>query len=173
VVGGPRIRRWQFYARTSTPGEGVKGTSHDPASWATAKEDISDTNTLWRQYTILVDLYRYYIDSAWKASVWYYTILGVSLAYLLSHLDAKDPGYPPLLLLFLSGMSGGLLAIFASTVRHLREMGKWLEYIAVALRLPGRPHIEFIQSFFILTCALLFLVALACLGLFAFIYLNA
>jgi hypothetical protein len=174
MVSGSRKRPWRFVTPAGIPKEwGAKESSHDPVGWATAEEKISDTNTLWRQYTTLVDLYRYYIELAWKVSVWYYTFLGVSLAYFLSNLNAKSPGYLPLLLLFLSGMSGGLLAIFASSFRHLIEMGRWLEYIAVHLRLPGRPHIEFILAFFRLTCVILFLVALACLGLFAFIYLHA
>jgi hypothetical protein len=164
---------WRPFIRPDAPNERIKKASHDRANWAYGRESISDTNALWRQYVILVDLYRYYIDLAWKVSVWYYTALGVSFVYFLGHLNTKHPSYLPLLLLFLSGMSSGLLVIFATTFRHLREMEEWLEYIAQRLRFPGRPHVEFILSFLKLNCILLFLIALACLGLFSFIYMQA
>ncbi len=178
MAGSPSIWRWRFWIQTNISNEMIevnektKGTSHDRNNWAKASGKIIDTNTLWRQYVILADLYRFYVDLAWKVSVWYYTAVGVSLIYFFDHLNAKNPGYLPLLLLFLTGLSGGLLTIFASTFRHLIEMGNWLEYIARSLHLPGRPHIEFILSFFKLTCALLFIIVLACIGLFAFIYIN-
>ena|SRR5262249_20734379 len=169
----PRIWRWRPSTVLGAMLTRDKSSSFNPDNWATREEDIGDANTLWRQYLILVDLYRYYVDLVWKVSVWYYTVLGVSLVWFLGHLNARNPGYLPLLLIFLSTLSGGLIAIFASTLPHLRETEGWLEYIAVSLRLPGRPHVEFILSFIRMSCCLFLLAALACLGLFAFIYLHA
>jgi hypothetical protein len=173
MLDGPHIQLWRLLSSADVQNQGTKEGSHLEGNWATAKEEISDTNTLWRQYNILVELYRYYIDLAWKASVWYYTAVAISLVYLLGHLNPMHPSYLPLLLLFLSGMSGGLLLIFASTFRHLHEMENWLEHIAIQLHLPGRPHTEFLLSYLKLTCMLFSLAALSCLGLFVFIYLHA
>ena len=45
--------------------------SFTPDGWATASEEISDDNLLWRQYILMVDLYRYYIDLVWKVTIWF------------------------------------------------------------------------------------------------------
>jgi len=128
------------------------------------------SNILWRQYVIFVDLYRYYIDLIWKVTIWYYTATGVSLAYFFTNLNANDHGYLPLLLLFLSALSGGMSLIYARAIHYVSEMESWLEYIAVSLRLPGRPHVEFIHSFCRFTSGTLLLIAVSCLGFFAYLH---
>ena len=101
--------------------------------WASPNAKIDDDNLLWRQYVIFVDLYRYYIDLAWKVSVWFYTAIGVSLVYFFSHFNSGNRGYLPFLLLFLGSMSIGVSWIFGRVVHYVTEMEKWLDYIAVSL----------------------------------------
>ena len=143
--------------------------SGDPSRWAAGSEEVSDTNTLWRQYAVFVELYKYYIDLAWKVVVWYYSVVGLSLLYLLGHLRATNRGYLPILLLFLSALGCGLLLVYARASRNMRDMESWLEYIAVSLRLPGRPHVDFLLWFLRFSSALFYLLpypVLACLYIY-------
>jgi hypothetical protein len=97
--------------------EDPESSPRDPAAgWATRNEEINDGNVLWRQYTVFVDLYRYYIDLIWKVTIWYYTAVGLSLAYLFSHLSGQNYSYLPLLLIFLSALSVGVALIFLRSV---------------------------------------------------------
>jgi hypothetical protein len=153
-----------------SPHETPKLSSYDPSGWAARGEEINESNILWRQYLMFVELYRYYIDLVWKASIWYYTAMGVSLAYFFAHLNARNHGYLPLLLVFLGAMSVGMSLIYARVVHYVGQMESWLDYIAVSLRLPGRPHVEFIRSFCRFTSATLLLIAVSCLGFFAYLH---
>jgi hypothetical protein len=164
------MRRQRFLLANGSPHEAPKLPSHDPGGWAAGGEEINDSNILWRQYIIFVDLYRYYIDLVWKVSIWYYTATGVSLAYFFTHLNVSDRGYLPLLLLFLGAMSVGVSLIYARAISYVSEMESWLEYIAVSLRLPGRPHVEFIRSFCRFTSGTLLLIAIFCLGFFVYLH---
>jgi hypothetical protein len=70
-------------AKGPPPGPPPKATgpsSREPDGWAAASDEINEDNVLWRQYVLLVDLYRYYIDLLWKVSIWFYTATGVCLA---------------------------------------------------------------------------------------------
>jgi hypothetical protein len=150
--------------------ETSKLSSLNPGRWAAKGEQIDDSDALWRQYVILGDLYRYYVDLIWKVSIWYYSALGLSLAYLFSHLNPGNNRYLPLLLIFLAALSAGIGLIFSRVVSYVSQMEEWLEHIAVALRLPGRPHVEFIQWFCRFTGGTLFFIAVSCIGLFAYLY---
>lgn len=141
----------------------------DRGGWASRGEEINDSDVLWRQYTVLVDLYRYYIDLIWKVTIWYYTAIGISLSYFFTHLNADNRGYFPFLLFFLSALSIGVALIFWRVVSYVNQMEEWLDYIAVALGLPGRPHVEFIRWFCRFTGGTLVLIAIACLGLFGYL----
>lgn len=44
---------------------------------------IEADNLLWDQYAVYVDLFKFYVDLAWKSTTWYYAITGVVLAYVL------------------------------------------------------------------------------------------
>jgi hypothetical protein len=145
-------------------------SSRDPRHWAVPGDEIADGSVLWRQYVIFVGLYQYYVDLIWKVSIWYYTATGVSLAYFFAHLSAGNHGYLPVLLLFLAALSAGMSLIYARVITYMRDMEQWLEYIAVSLRLPGRPHVEFISSFCRFTSGTLVLIAASCLGFFAYLH---
>src|SRR5262249_53337406 len=98
-------------------------SSLTPGGWASASEEISDDNLLWRQYIVLVDLLRYYIDLVWKVAIWFYTATGLSLAYLVTHLDSRNHGYMPLLLLFLGAIAIGVSRIYIRIVSGMGANG--------------------------------------------------
>ena len=147
-------------------------SSYSPDGWASAGEQISEDNLLWRQYVLLVDLYRYYIDLVWKVSIWFYTAVGVSLAYFFTHYNPANRGYLPLLLLFLGALGIGVSRIFSRVISYVTQMERWLEYIAVTLRLPGRPHVEFIRWFCQFVSGTLLLIAASCFGFFAYLQVQ-
>lgn len=168
----PQAWRQRLLPLAGSGHEDPESSPRDPAEgWATRNEEINDGNVLWRQYIIFVDLYRYYIDLIWKVTIWYYTAVGLSLAYLFSHLSGQNRSYLPLLLIFLSALSVGVALIFLRVVFYVSQMGEWLDYISSSLGLPGRPHVEFIRWFCRFTGATLLLIAVTCLGLF--VYLEA
>jgi hypothetical protein len=144
-------------------------SSNNPAGWAAAGEEISDDNLLWRQYVLLVDLYRFFIDLVWKVSIWFYTAAGVSLAFFVTHFSPNNHGYLPLLLLFLGALGIGVALIFSRVIYYVKHMEKWMEYIAISLRLPGRPHVEFICWFCRFVSGTLFLMAASCFGFFGYL----
>jgi hypothetical protein len=144
-------------------------SSGNPAGWAAADAEISDDNLLWRQYVLLVDLYRYFIDLVWKVSIWFYTAVGVSLAFFVSHFSPDNHGYLPLLLLFVGALGIGVALIFGRVIHYVQQMEKWMEYIAISLRLPGRPHVEFIRWFCQFVSGTLLLIAAACFGFFGYL----
>jgi hypothetical protein len=143
--------------------------SYVPEGWAGASEEISDDNLLWRQYVLFVDLYRYYIDLAWKVSIWFYSATGLSLAYFFTHYNSGNHDYLPLLLIFLGAMGIGVSLIFSRVIHYVTQMEKWLEYIAVSLRLPGRPHMEFVRWLCQFTSGTLLLIAASCFGFFCYL----
>ena len=118
---------------------------------------------------MLVDLYRYYIDLVWKVTIWFYTATGLSLAYLVTHLNSKNHGYLPLLLLFLGALAIGMSRIYNRVVPGMTQLEEWLEYIAVSLQLPGRPHVDFVRWFCRFISGTLLLIAASCLGFYAYL----
>lgn len=144
-------------------------SSYVPDGWADASEQISNDNLLWRQYVLFVDLYRYYIDLIWKVSIWFYTATGLSLAYFFTHYNSGNHDYLPLLLIFLGAMGIGTSFIFGRIIHYVTQMGEWLEYIAVSLRLPGRPHTEFMGWFCRFASGTFLLIAASCFGFFTYL----
>jgi hypothetical protein len=110
------------------------------------------------------------MDLTWKVTIWYYTAVGAALIYFFDHLNETSPGYLPLILVFLSILSGGLSIIFMQAIPHLNELEELFDDIASRLRLPGRPHVEFIRVFFRLAYTAFTLIAGAFLAFTAYLY---
>jgi hypothetical protein len=168
-VAGLHMLRQRLLPVKGPPPVAAGPSSYDSAGWAAAGEEISDDNLLWRQYILFVDLYRYYIDLVWKTSIWFFTTAGVCLAFFLAHLNSGNRGYLPLLLLFLGATGIGVSLIYSRVIKYVTQMEKWLEYIAVSLRLPGRPHVEFIRWFCQFVSGTLLIIAASCFGFFAYL----
>lgn len=140
--------------------------SFDPLTWAGPDSSLSDRNPLWANYAILVDLYKHYLDVAWKASVWYYAVTGAILTYYLGHDSDQLPGPLPLLLLFLALVSLGLALLNIKAAGNFMSTRDLLERIACKLNLPGRPHVEFAVDFVIFNALLMVIICCAAMGLF-------
>jgi hypothetical protein len=134
--------------------------------WAATSDVLNEDNPLWRQYVVLVDLYKFYIEVAWRVSVWYYAITALVLAYFFDHIGDQGSEALPLILVFLAAMSAGFAYLHWRGARHLHSMIGLLEYIAQSLRLPGRPHIEFAAAFLLINCFMFAAVCVASLVLF-------
>jgi hypothetical protein len=135
----------------------------DREHWADADETLDANNSLWKQYAILVDLYKYYLEIAWKVAVWYYATTGAVLAFYFNNVSIGGSTPLPYLLLFLAAISVGFAYLHLRGARNLNELPHLLEYIARTLRIPGRPHVEFAIVFLLMNCAMFMFVALGCL----------
>jgi hypothetical protein len=162
-------RSWRLLPIKGAPPTPVGPSSFSRGGWAAPDEEVSDNNLLWRQYALFSDLYRYYIDLIWKVAVWFYTAIGASLAYFFTHYHPGTHTYLPLLLPFLAALGLGVARIFNRVIHYVAQMEEWLEYIAVRLRLPGRPHVEFMLWFCNFVSGTLLAIAAACIGLFVYL----
>ena len=66
-------------------------------------------------------------------------------------------------------MGIGTSFIFGRIIHYVTQMGEWLEYIAVSLRLPGRPHTEFMGWFCRFASGTFLLIAASCFGFFTYL----
>jgi hypothetical protein len=144
------------------------GTAFASAEWTESCDPIDDRNALWKQYVVFVDLYKYYLEVAWKVSVWYYATTGAILTYFLAHV--RDEGAEPLpfVLLFLTLISLGLALVIGRASRNMVSMMKAMDFIATTLQVPGRPHVEFAGLYLLATAGMILLVGLFSGTLFVF-----
>jgi hypothetical protein len=158
---------WDRFRRLLSLAED-RGDSFCEKNWAPPDDQLPERDKLWAQYTVFVDLYKHYLEIAWKASVWYYAITGAILTYYLSHVSDQLPGPLPLVLLFLAFVSFGFALLYYKGADNLESLRDLLEGIALAQRLPGRPHVEFAIDFVMMNAVLMGSVGLASLVLFGF-----
>jgi hypothetical protein len=142
--------------------------SFDERNWVHADESLAEHNVMWAQYGVFVDLYKHYLDIVWKASIGYYVVTGVTLAYYFDNAPDDLPGPLPILLVFIALVSLGFAILYLRAAADLAELRDLLEAIARKLRLPGRPHVEFAVDFLIVNALFFLLVLVAVLGLFLF-----
>jgi hypothetical protein len=147
---GPRTDRFGWTKAAWTFDEDNADSITRSDRWVSDREKISDDNALFKNYTILVELYKYYLDIAWKSATWYYTTAGLLLAYFFNKADDSTIGPLPLLLAFLSLVSLGMSSLYFRAGHQLEELKRMLEYTAFTLKLVGRPHVEFAVFFLLL-----------------------
>jgi hypothetical protein len=73
-----------WWLQALSPREFNNRSFSDQTGWATVDEDLHEHNALRVQYLVIVDLYKFYLDIAWKAVIWYYTATGALFAYFLN-----------------------------------------------------------------------------------------
>jgi hypothetical protein len=62
-----------------SPREGNNASfRNDGKRWALPGEPIDGDDRLWRQYLVLVDLCKFYLEITWKVAVWYFATTGGS-----------------------------------------------------------------------------------------------
>jgi hypothetical protein len=116
--------------------------------WADETAELSGDNLLWKQYVVYVDLFRFYVDVTWRIVAWYYAVTGVVLVYYFDHLGENR--YLEYSLVFIAVMSLGFAAVCWHARTQVADLKDRLDYIAGQLRLPGRPHVEFLSDLLVL-----------------------
>ena len=134
----------------------ASGTEDTEGNWADETAKLGDDNLLWKQYAIYVDLFKFYVDITWKSSTWFYAITGAILAYYFNHVEDNNPLLRYALVLPII-LSLGLAFIYDRGNRQTEDLEKKLEYIRERLRLPGKPHVDFLEKF-LEVCRLLFVI---------------
>ena len=132
-----------------------------PSDWADSDALLNADNLLWKQYVVYADLFRFYVDMAWRSSVWFYGITSVLLAF---YFDRVGPGRPyfAFTLLLPVTFSIGFCVLYLRGARQVADLRIKLDYIRDQLNLPGRPHVEFLYDF-LRWAAVLFALVGACL----------
>jgi hypothetical protein len=157
-------RRWELEALT--PGESNGNSFAVEKAWASATVKIDEHNLLWKQYAVLVDLYKYYLELAWKVSVWYYATSGAILTYFFANVGQPGKSVLPYLLWFYGAASLGFGYLSWRGGGHLFGMIKLFESIAERLGLPGRPHVEFACVFLLISGVMFAALGVAGIALF-------
>lgn len=135
--------------------------------WADNESTIADDNSLWRQYGVYADLYQFYLDIAWKGSVWYFATVGAILTFVFANIGKTSSSLLILILVFVALVSFGFAALYLRSVSMLRELATFFDYIAGQLHLTGRPHVEFMQFFVLLITIFSTLIGAGSLVLYA------
>ena len=147
--------------------------SNQSAIWAKGDAIIDANNVLWKQYAVYVDLFKFYLDTALKANIWFYSITGAILTYYFKVMndDAKSPQNPSveagslkysLVLPMVLGFGLGIIFLFCSI--QANDMRNKLTYILDELKLPGMPHVH-VLIYFLVFAGLLFIAVSTCIYL--------
>jgi hypothetical protein len=140
--------------------------SDRPSSrWADSDAAIDPDSVLWKQYMVYVDLFKLYVDSAWRPCVWFYAITGVLLSFYVDHLSS-DQSYLPYALLLPVLFSAGFCVVYLRGAKQVEDLRVKLDYLQEQLGLPGRPHVEFLSDFLRLAGVLFGLVGVALVVVF-------
>jgi hypothetical protein len=136
-----------------------------PSSWAGSDALVDADSVLWKQYLVYVDLFKLYVDSAWRPCVWFYAITGVLLSFYVDH-ESSDQSYLPYALLLPILFSIGFCFVYFRGAKQVEDLRVKLDYIQEHLGLPGRPHVEFLSDFLRLAGVLFGLVGVALVVVF-------
>jgi hypothetical protein len=152
ILGAEVLRgvKWQDGQLSPSEDNNASFRNEGGVRWASPGDPIAEDDRLWLQYLVLVDLCKFYLETALKAAVWYFATTGAILTYFFGHIAGPDARPLLFVLLFLSFASLGFGYLHFRGARHMHEVLQWLEYIAISLRIPGRPHVEFIAAFLLI-----------------------
>ena len=138
--------------------------SNESESWAKGDTTIDANNLLWKQYGVFVDLFKFYLDTALKANIWFYSITGAILTYYFK--NAADPLLKySLVLPMVLGLGFGIMGLFGSI--QANDTRKKLLYIRGELKLPGMPHVQ-VLVYFLIFAGILCIVVAAAIYFFVF-----
>jgi hypothetical protein len=151
--------------------EGLLVSAEARKGWVDGHTALGDDNSLWKQYGVYVDLYKFYVDIAWKGSIWYFATVGAILTFLFANVG--KPGSGPLIyiLIFVALVSFGFAILYLRSALGLHELAEFFDYIARQLHLTGRPHVEFLPYFLIMVTAFCSIIGLGSVVILI-VYLN-
>src|ERR1022692_4462331 len=101
-----------------------------------------DTEILWRQYNLYVDLYKFYMEVVLKLNIFFYAITGGILTFYLAHPGIALIRYA---LLLPALMSLAFSGVFFYGARLLRPVRHDLFRIRDALKLETAPDIHILM----------------------------
>jgi hypothetical protein len=107
---------------------------------------IEADNLLWDQYAVYVDLFKFYVDLAWKSTTWYYAITGVVLAYVFNNADRASPIVEYALLLPIV-LSYALCAMYVLGALQTKDLEERMDNLCAELNLTGIPHVNILRLF--------------------------
>ena len=84
-------------------------------------QNQSDRDLLWKQYSLHVDLYKFYIDATIKVNAFHYAITGAILSFYFTRTDIALAKWSLVLPLVLSLGLGGLFIYGAGLLEVTRE----------------------------------------------------
>jgi hypothetical protein len=97
----------------------------------------SDTEILWRQYANHIDLYKFYMDLALKAFVFYYAITGAIISYYFAHESDRRMTFALLLPIVMSLALAYIFGYGAVLMKVVRD-----EVFSIADKLKLRTGVE-------------------------------
>ncbi|MGH7600186.1 MAG: hypothetical protein ACREOI_27845 [bacterium] len=122
------------------------------------QKQTNDHELLWKQYSQLIDLYKFYLDLALKANVFFYAITGSILTFYFSNKDSELSKFSLILPIVLSLLFGAifsygaiLMKIFRDEIFNIRNM----------LKLHVAPETNILITFLKASAAIFFVVAVA------------
>ena len=138
--------------------------SNQSESWAKGNVTIDANNLLWKQYGVFVDLFKFYLDTALKANIWFYSITGAILTYYFKNAGDQLLKYS-LVLPMVLGLGFGIIGLLGSV--QANDTRKKLSYIRDQLKLPGMPHVQ-VLVYFLIFAGILFIVVATAIYFFVF-----
>lgn len=150
--------------------------SNQYETWAKGDAAIDANNVLWKQYATYVDLFKFYLDTALKANLWFYSITGAILTYYFAVKNARpdspnvlnaaaSPLEHTLVLPMVLGVGLGIIFLVGST--QANDMRNKLRYIRDELKLPGMPHVQ-VLIYFLALSGFLHLAVSICIYIFVY-----
>jgi hypothetical protein len=149
---------WQdFRAGIIAPSDFEKALNIAVAASKDSAPTLQGDNTelLWKQYALHIDLYKHYLDQIQKFSVFYYAITGAILSFYFSKPDIAMVRYALLLPLLMSLTFGLLFSFSAYLLQITRED---ISMITGKLGLETFPEVNVLAGLLVLSALLLFTV---------------
>ena len=129
-----------------------------------SSEQISYIKVLWDQYSIFIELYKFYLTTIIKMNIFYYAITGAILSFYFIHSSVQYLIFSLFLPII---FSIGLIIVFLRSIPKIIKMDKTVSQIAGGLKLDTYPEMLTLKYIVILfpilhifvVCFLLFLFA--------------
>jgi hypothetical protein len=122
-----------------------------------------DRDSLWKQYQLHIDLYKYYLDMVIKFNVFYYAVTGAILSFYFSKTEVSLIRYSLLFPILLSVSFGGFF-LYGSTL--LEVVRQEVFDIRDKLQLDTAPEMNVLKILLRITAVLFLFVAICLLVLF-------
>ncbi|WP_414543806.1 hypothetical protein [Nostoc sp. CCY0012] len=109
---------------------------------------------LWKQYSLWIDLYKFYLDSAFKANAFFYAVTGSIITFYFANPNKQYIKYS---LLLPAVMSGGFLYIALYGIHTFEIAKKEVDLLAIQLTLKEYPDLN-VLTIVLYVFAIIFLI---------------